>query len=125
MTAYIHVKIDTDTALQMLSDRLDVWPATAYDQSPDEKALFMDMYSNMIDCGCFDGGEFDPVVIVDNDVVNNCRVVRASDNLDDWKKLVAVYKNGDCDISCETFEELGHADYIEAMNEDAGLCLVR
>ena len=42
----------------------------------------------------------------------------------DWKKLVELYEDGNRDISCEEFDE-SHGDFIEAMNEDRTMALMR
>lgn len=122
MNDYITVKLDRDTAYNMLYDRLDAWGKT---QDPVVKQLFADMYESYIDEGVFDGCEFDPMVIVDNDVVNYCTTLYKSElKARDWKKLVKAWDDGDHDVSCEKFD-WGRIDYIEAMNETEGVCLVR
>jgi hypothetical protein len=101
------VRIDESTALDMLLDRLEHWTDdhTTY-------RLYEAMYENYIDCGCFEGGEFDVMAIVDNDYINYCDVVSEGDEAyEDIKKL---YEEEGCgDISCE--DELNHGySYIEA-----------
>ena len=123
---FITVKIDRQTLLDMLGDRLDFWPASSYVESPKEKQLFMDMYESSIDAGCFDGCELDPTVIVDNDVVNYCSVIDKADvPAKDWRRIVKLWHDGERDISCEDAFSFGHPSFIEAMNEEDGLCLIR
>lgn len=110
----INIKIDEDTALNMLCDRVDFW-------TDDKKTreLFYKMYENLINSGCFDGCEFDPMIIVDNDYINYCHVVSA----DECPELVKLYKAGEYNISCEG---LGYS-FIEAVDDEEkpGLFLVR
>lgn len=110
------VNIDNDTALKMLLDRLEFWTDdhTTY-------CLYEAMYENYIDGGCFDGGEFDVMSIVDNDYVNWCTVVSEGDEAyEDIKKLYDEQGLGD--ISCEDDLNNGYS-YIEA--EYYGNFLVR
>ena len=105
----LNVKIDESTAFKMLSDRVDAWTTDR-----EIKNLFDDMYERYIDGGCFDGAEFDPMVIVDNDYVNYCQVIDESDpNFEKIKKL--YLENGcGCDVSCEN---VGYS-FIESANDD-------
>lgn len=109
------VNIDNDTALEMLLDRLERWTDdhTTY-------RLYEAMYENYIDGGCFDGGDFDVMVIVDNDYVNYCDVVSEGDEAyEDIKKLYE--QEGLTDISCE--DELNHGySFIEAEYDGSFLC---
>ena len=101
------VRIDNDTALNMLMDRLNYW-------TDDETvcSLYEIMYENYIDGGVFDGGEFDVMAIVDNDYVNWCTVISEGDEgYEDIKKLYDEQGLGD--ISCEDELNCGY-DFIEA-----------
>lgn len=110
------VRIDEDTALEMLLDRLEHWTSdeTTYH-------LYEAMYQSYIDSGCFEGMEFDVMVIVDNDYVNYCDVISEGDEAyEDIKELYE--REGITDISCE--DELNHGySFIEA--EYDGSFLVR
>ena len=65
----ITVEIDEDTAIEMLVDRVRYWTG-----DNDTIELFEQYYTNMVEGGCFDGGEFNVMSIVDNDYVNNTSV---------------------------------------------------
>lgn len=108
------VNIDNDMALEMLLDRLEHWTDdhTTY-------RLYEAMYENYIDGGCFDGGEFNVMTIVDNDYINWCTVITEDDEAyEDIKKLYD--EQGCTDISCE--DELNHGySYIEAEYDDCFL----
>lgn len=109
------VKIDNDTALEMLLDRLEHW---THDETTHK--LYEAMYENYIEGGCFEGCEFDVMVIVDNDYVNYCDVISEGDEAyEDIKKL---YEEQGCtDISCE--HELNHRySFIEAEYDGSFLC---
>lgn len=110
------VKIDNSTALEMLMDRLKFWT-----DDHEVYRLYESMYDHYIDGGCFDGGEFDVMAIVDNDYINWCSVIREGDEAyDDIKTLYDA--DGCADISCE--HGLNHRySYIEA--EYNGVFLVR
>lgn len=112
------VNISNDTLLDMLCDRVRVW------RDGKEAYLLCKMYENYIDEGVFDGGDFDPMIIVDNDVVNNCQTIEAGEK--DFDKLIKLYKNGDYDVSCEDFEEY-KISFIEAVDDekDPTMFLVR
>jgi hypothetical protein len=110
------VKIDNDTALEMLLDRLEFWTGdhTTY-------RLYEQMYESYIDYGCFDGGEFNIMQIVDNDYVNWCTVIEEGDEAyEDIKRLYD--EQGITDISCEHGLNHGYS-FIEA--EYDGAFLVR
>ena len=101
------VRIDEDTAIDMLMDRVSHWSNddTVYE-------LYHQMYESYVYGGVFDGGEFDIMVIVDNDYVNNCDVVSEGDEA--YEGIKQLYKQeGIYDISCEDELNNGFA-YIEA-----------
>lgn len=110
------VRIDNDTALDMLMDRVEFW---SHDDTVYE--LYKKMYESQIECGVYEGGEFNVMVIVDNDYINYCDVISEYDEAyEDIKKLYE--KSGVGDISWE--DELNHGyDFIEA--EHDGCFLVR
>jgi hypothetical protein len=112
----ITVKIDEETALEMLCDRVRVW------KQGEEAELFDKMYESYVYSGCFDGGEFDVKSIVDNDIVNWCSIIGAGDK--DFDKLLQLYKDGERDVSCEDFED-GNYNFIEAVSDDEDLILIR
>lgn len=103
------VEIDNDIALEMLVERVAFWTS-------DEKVidLYSKMYENYIESGCFDNGEFNVMVIVDNDYVNYTRIVYKGE--EDFKELLKVYNEqglGDCSCECNI------AGFIESVdNED-------
>lgn len=108
---YINVKIEKNDALNMLVERVEYWT-----QDRDEIALFEKMYDDYIFNGCFDGGEFDVMSIVDNDWVNYTAIIRAGD--EDFEKVLKVYKEqglGDC--SCEDFDYY-KINFIEAVDDE-------
>lgn len=112
----ITVKIDEETALEMLCDRVRAWRSGA------EAELFDKMYESYVYGGCFDGAEFDVMSIVDNDVVNYCDIISAGDK--DFDKLLELYKDGERDVSCENFEN-GNYSFIEAVSDDEDMILIR
>jgi hypothetical protein len=116
----VTVQIDEDTAVDMLMKRLDYWT-----DDEEVKDLYRKMYESYVGGGCFDGGEFDIMSIVDNDYVNWCSTLCQEDCSEaDWNKLVELYEEGTRDISCEEFEDINY-DFIEAMNEDKTMALMR
>ena len=66
----ITVKIDEETLLDMLVDRVEHWT-----DDRDVIELYSKYYENMVYGGCFEGAEFDVMSIVDNDYVNWLTVV--------------------------------------------------
>ena len=109
------VRIDEDTAIDMLMDRVSYWSNddTVYE-------LYHQMYESYVYGGVFDGGKFDIMVIVDNDYVNYCDVVSDGDEAyEDIKKLFD--EQGCGDISCEHALNHGYS-YIEAEYDGSFLC---
>ena len=105
----ITVRIENEDALEMLMDRVRYWTDDRATQD-----LYEQMYSSYIDGGCFDGGEFDVMAIVDNDYINWCTIVDEGD--EDFEEIKAVYEEqgiGDC--SCEG---VGYG-YIEAVDDES------
>ena len=110
------VRIDEDTAIEMLMDRVKHW---TNDYIVCE--LYHQMYKSYVYGGVFDRGEFDIMVIVDNDYINYCDVISVGENAyEDIKKLFE--ENGCGDISCEYDLNCGYS-FIEAEYE--GSFLVR
>ena len=108
------VKIDEDTAIEMLMDRVSQWT-----EDEEVQELYRKMYENYIYDSVFDGGEFDVNAIVDNDYVNWCDALCEGDDL--YEEIKAIYDEqglGDC--SCESESGIS---YIEA--EYHGIFLIR
>ena len=97
----ISVKIDEDTLLEMLLDRIEYWAS-----DEDKINLYRDYYKKLIDSGSFEDCELDIMSIVDNDYLNNLEVI----SKEDFKQY---------NIEDET------DDKIVASNEDADLYLIR
>ena len=110
------VRIDNDTALEMLMDRVRHWT-----DDEDILKLYELMYADYIEGGVYDNGEFDVMQIVDNDYINWCTVLGEGD--DAYEGIKELWdNNGAGDISCE--DELnGGYSFIEA--EYNGYFLVR
>lgn len=106
MNGYTTVKIDNDTLLEMLRERVESWTD---DTSTIE--LFVKMYDSYIWGGCFEGADI--MEIVDNDYINWCSVIEQGD--EEFDELLKIYNEqglGDC--SCET----NYASYIEAVDDE-------
>lgn len=102
----LNVKIDEDKALDLLMDRVAHWT-----DDEDVQELYKQMYENYIFGGCFDGIDFDVMLIVDNDYINYCKVICKGDA--EYTEIDEIYKSqglGDC--SCEA--EKSGCSYIEA-----------
>ena len=108
------VKIDNERAIEMLLERLEYWTDdhTTY-------RLYEAMYEGYVYSGCFDGGDFDIMAIVDNDYINYCTVISEDDEAyEDIKKLYNAEGLGD--ISCEHDLNNGYS-FIEAEYENSFL----
>lgn len=117
---YTTVKISNDRLLDMLTERVSYWV-----KDEDAARLYSQMYEDMIDGGVFEGIELDVSVIVDNDCVNWCSIISKDEvSEDEWGRLVALYKDGQRDFSCEGFSEIC-GSFVEAMNETEDLALIR
>ena len=109
------VNIDEDILVDVLLNRLSFW-------TDDEETheLFRQMYEMEIQC--FEGSEFDPVSIVDNDYINFTTIISKDDNEDSLYDDIRLLfeRQGLGDISCE--HELNHGyDFIEAQYGDCFL----
>jgi hypothetical protein len=110
------IKIEEDTAVELLLERLKVWT----DDETTHK-LYESMYGSYVYSGCFDGCEFDVMQIVDNDYVNWCDVICEGEAA--YEGIKKLYDSeGLGDISCE-HELNGGYSLIEA--EYNGCFLVR
>lgn len=105
----LNIKIEEDAAFNMLIERLKTWT-----DDPQTIALYEKMYESCIDNGCFNGGEFDVMHIVDNDYVNYCKVVKEGD--ENFDEVLKEYKenNGCGDISCGNTSY----SYIESVDDE-------
>lgn len=116
--ALVTVQMEDWELLEMLLDRLSYWG------QEDNRDLFETMYQNYMDSGCWDGIEFNVMLIVDNDCVNYCSVLYKGDYKKDFKKLLKLYHKGEYDVSCEEFEEISPS-FIEAVSDDEERILIR
>lgn len=110
---FITVKMEKDTLLNLLSERLNFWNLDKKDYD-----LYMSMYERYIDNDLFSEIEFNVKVIVDNDVNNYCSIIDKED--DYFKEIKKMFKKKELDISCETCYS-----YIEAASDDKKRFLVR
>lgn len=106
----VNVKIDSEDLVDLLMDRLEkMWT-----QDENVLNLYRKMYEDYCDGGCWDGCEFDVMQIVDNDWVNNCKVIDESDI--EFKGVLKIYKEkglGDCSCECDC----GYS-YIEQVDDE-------
>ena len=97
----ITIKIDEDTLLEMLLDRVEYWTS-----DEDVVDLYSEYYRDLIYSGCFEDTELDINYIVDNDYINYLTTI----NKEDFKNY---------NIEDKTDEK------IVAFNEDKDLYLIR
>lgn len=116
--ALVTVQMEDWQLLDMLLDRLDYWGRG------DEQDLYEQMYQKYLDSGVFETSEFDVMSIVDNDVVNYCRVITKEDYPQDFEKLLKLFQEGEYDVSCKEFEEF-NPSFIEAVSDDETRILIR
>lgn len=118
--SYINVKISEDILISMFAERLRYW---AKDWSDEEFNLFIEMYQSYIDSCVFEDIELDIINIVDNDVSNYCQILYINDfdDEEEFKRAIKTYNEGYRDVSCDGFD----FSFIEAINENKGLILVR
>jgi hypothetical protein len=103
----VNVRIDENTLLNMLMERVEQWnnTETALD-------LYEKMYESEIAAGCFEGAEIDVNLIVDNDVINCCYIVEEGEK--EFNSILQLYKEqGLGDISMES-----HYSFIEAVDDE-------
>lgn len=110
----ITVRIDEETAIEMLVERVAQWA----DGDEEITELYRKMYESYVYGGVYDGGDFNINAIVDNDYINWTRRVYEGD--DDYEDIREWYEENGCgDCSCD----LDTCDYVEA--EYNGIFLVR
>ena len=97
----ITIKINEDTLLGMLLDRVEFWTI-----DKDIVDLYSEYYRDLIYSGCFEDNELDIKYIVDNDYINYFTTI----NKEDFKNY---------NIKDKTDEK------IVAFNEDKDLYLIR
>lgn len=78
----ITIRIDEDTLLEMLVDRVKSWT-----DDDDTIELFEQYYDHMVYSGCFDSADVDIMSVVDNDYINNLTIVTE----EEYKKERAEY----------------------------------
>ena len=78
----INVWVDSEDLKNLLYERLKFWTDNCDD---DEVSLLEDYLDSLVDGGCFDGGELDIPIIVDNIYVNDTYFCYEGD--EDWKRL--------------------------------------
>lgn len=119
MSDYVTIKMYKYDLLDMLIERVKVW-----NDEPEVVELYEKMYESLLDSGAFEYAEFNVNVIVDNDIVNYCKVIAEEEYPEDFKKLLALHDAGEYDISCEEFEEV-YPGFIEAVSDDRTMMLIR
>lgn len=111
MSDFINVKMDKETALNALLERVRYWT-----DDEEEVGLFEKMYDDYLWNGCFDGGEFDIMQIVDNDWINYTAIITQGDK--DFEKLLKIYEEqGLGDVSDKDFDEY-KINFIESVNDE-------
>lgn len=79
MGRMINIQMDSDDMIEMLLDRLAVWVTSQYG---DEWDCWSEYITDMVEGGVFDGGEFNPMVIIDNLYVNDTSMITR----DEWEE---------------------------------------
>ena len=110
----VNLSIHEDDLKELLCDRVDFWIGGSLNQ--EEANLFYQMYEDYVDGGVFEGfKDFNAAFIVDNDVVNYCKIIKKGDDFFD--EVARAYEEG---------ESLEVGDYyIEQVNDDGTMFLVR
>lgn len=106
----ITVQIDEDTAIEMLVDRVKYWT-----DDSDTIELFEEYYTNMVEGGCFDGGEFNVMAIVDNDYVNNTSITTREEYESDREDFLRSNIKEWIEDNKDYYED--HAEYVEALKD--------
>lgn len=91
------VTIDDDTLVDMLIDRLDYWT-----DDEDTKEVYRQYYEHMVSAGCYE--EFDVMVIVDNDYVNNLSIITREEY--DESREDYLKESGEDESEVPTWEDL-------------------
>ena len=62
-----NITINEDTMIDMLMDRMQVWVKSYEPSYP----VYEGFITELIEGGCFDGADFDPMIIIDNLYIND------------------------------------------------------
>lgn len=86
------INLDNDDLLNLFTDRLEkMWNV---EPRSTEMKLYESMWERLITDGCFDGDcTFTIAEIVDNDWVNNYRVIYKGES--DWDECASAYDNNE------------------------------
>lgn len=87
---FVNVRIENDTLLCMLCDRVRFWEHSLDDE---EISLYDLCFENYIKEGLFEGVEFDCLKIVDNIIHNNTKIIDKRDFKGDSSEILAESKN--------------------------------
>lgn len=110
----ITLKLDEDTAVEMLVNRVGYWT-----DDNDVIELFEQYYENMVYNGCFDGSDFDVMSIVDNDYVNNTSVTTREEFEADRDKFIEEQLKSDgFDKEAEDFDIDEYNEALEQYEEE-------
>lgn len=118
MAGTITVKIDIDTAVEMLMERLSAWT-----KDSDTLKAYEQMYRENCEDGLYDGGNFDIMQIVDNDWVNwICVVDKSEVSKEDWNALKKLGR-GDLSEANSSLETLdcGSSGFLEVITNNTAL----
>ena len=106
----MYVNIDNDEAIDMLVERVKYWT-----DDDDTIELFEQYYTHMVEGGCFDGGNFDIMSIVDNDYVNNTTIVTREEFEKDREEYIK--EQLESDGFHEEDEDFDIDEYNEALEQ--------
>ena len=108
----MYVNIDNYEAIDMLVERVKYWT-----DDDDTIELFEQYYTNMVEGGCFDGGNFDVMSIVDNDYVNNTTIVTREEFEKDRDEYIEERVKSELE-QLEDYDETVEEEIREEINND-------
>ena len=108
----MYVNIDNYEAIDMLVERVKYWT-----DDDDTIELFEQYYTRMVEGGCFDGGNFDVMSIVDNDYVNNTTIVTRDEFEKDREEYIDELVKSELE-QLEDYDETVEEEIREEINNN-------
>ena len=107
MGRMINIQMDSDDMVEALVERVGYWT-----DDSDVVELFDQYYENAVEGGCFDGGEFNVMSIVDNDYVNNTSITYREDYEEKREEFLRDNIKSYIEENEQCYDEDEHDDWV-------------
>ena len=107
MGRMINIQMDSDDMINALNERVGYWT-----DDSEVAELFDQYYTDAVDNGCFDGGEFNVMYIVDNDYVNNTSIIYREEYESDREKFLKDSIRKYIEDNKQCYDEDEHEEWV-------------